>query len=66
VDVSLKVKGKRQGREAAVGQMEETGISQHEANLWEEIFRRDNLLAALARVQENKMLLANSNVEGCE
>lgn len=54
MDVSLRVKGKRQGREAAAGQMEETGISQHEANLWEEVFKRENLLAALARVQDNK------------
>jgi RNA-directed DNA polymerase len=48
------VKGKRQGREAAAGQMEEAESTQHEAGLWEEIFSRDNLMAALARVQENK------------
>lgn len=34
--------------------MEEVGSSQHEATLWEKVFSRDNLLAALARVQENK------------
>jgi RNA-directed DNA polymerase len=54
VEVSLRVKGKRQGREAAAGQMEEAESTQHEAGLWEEIFSRDNLMAALARVQENK------------
>jgi len=34
--------------------MEEAGSTQHEAGLWEEIFSRDNLMAALARVKENK------------
>lgn len=34
--------------------MEEAGSTQHEAGQWEQIFRRENLLAALARVQENK------------
>jgi RNA-directed DNA polymerase len=54
VEVSLKGKGKRQGQETAAGQMEEVGSSQHEATLWEQVFSRENLLAALARVQENK------------
>jgi RNA-directed DNA polymerase len=54
VEGCLKGKGKRQGRETAVGQMEAAGSAQHEARLWETIFSRDNLLAALARVQANK------------
>jgi group II intron reverse transcriptase/maturase len=34
--------------------MEERGHTQHEETLWEQIFSRDNLLAALDRVQANK------------
>ena len=34
--------------------METQDTSQHEVNLWEQIFSRENLFAALARVQRNK------------
>jgi group II intron reverse transcriptase/maturase len=34
--------------------MEAAGSAQHEVKVWETIFSRDNLLAALARVQENR------------
>lgn len=54
VEVSLKGKGKRQEQETAAGQMETQGSAQHEGKVWETIFCRDNLFAALARVKENR------------
>jgi RNA-directed DNA polymerase len=52
-----KAEGRRKsvrGERLLPGRMEERGNTQHEERLWERIFSRDNLLAALERVQENK------------
>jgi RNA-directed DNA polymerase len=53
VEVALRVRGKRSGPKPLSGQLERE-MTQHEGEgLWEAVFSRANLLAALARVERN-------------
>lgn len=54
VEVAQRVQGKRTGPKPSSGQMEQE-MTQHEGEeLWEQVFSRANLFAALERVQSNR------------